>query len=170
MRRTGRRHVLPSAAAVWSAPARAAPWVRPWTARTDGATPPTMNKRSHQIEALFRRGEQLHLAGRATEAEHAYRQVLDAAPRHAAALHALGALALQTGRAELAEALVAQAVALKPAVVFKLTHAHALLALQRPAEAAALCRTLIRAAPQNAQAYQVLGHALSDAGDAGGAV
>ncbi len=129
-----------------------------------------MSKRSHQLEALFQHGERLHMAGRLAEAEQAYRQVLSAAPRHAATLHALGAMALQTGQPALAETLLTQAVAQKPAASFQLTMANALLALRRPAEAAALCRTLVRTTPQNAQAHQTLGHALSDSGDAEGAL
>src|SRR4051794_32385907 len=124
-----------------------------------------MSKRSQQIESLFKAGERLHVAGRLAEAEQAYRQVLHTAPRHAAALHALGALALQGGRAEMAETLVAQAIALRPAVAFQLTRVHVLRALHRPAEAVTHCQALLRTAPQNAVVHQALGHAFSDAGN-----
>ena len=123
-----------------------------------------MSKRSQQIEALFRQGQHLHLAGRLAEAENAYRQVLLAMPRHAEALHALGALALQCGNAEVANRMVEQAIAQKPAADFQLTRAHVLLALRRPEPAAEAARLVLRARPRDAAAHQVLGHALSDAG------
>jgi Flp pilus assembly protein TadD len=123
-----------------------------------------MSKRSQQIGAFFLRGQQLHVAGRLTEAEQVYRQVIAAAPRHAEALHALGALALQAGRPEVAEGLIAQALASRPATEFQLTRAHALLALRRPEEAEQAVRLVLRGRPQSAEAHQVLGHALSDGG------
>lgn len=129
-----------------------------------------MSKRSQQIDAFFRRGQQLHVAGRLQEAEAIYRQVIAAMPRHADALHALGALALQAGRATDADTLVSQAIALKPAAGFQLTRANALLALNRPWDAAEVARLVLRALPQNADAYQVLGHALCDGGQPNGAI
>lgn len=123
-----------------------------------------MSKRSQQIDAVFRQGQQLHRVGRLAEAEQIYRQVIGAMPRHADAVHALGALALQAGRPAVAEALLDQAIGLKPAADFQITRAHALLALHRPLEAADAVRTVLRARPHSAEAYQVLGHALSDAG------
>jgi Flp pilus assembly protein TadD len=123
-----------------------------------------MSKRSQQIDAAFRQGQQFHTAGRLAEAEQIYRHVLAAAPRHAEALHALGALALQAGRADAADALLRQAIGVKPAASFLLTRAHALLALRRPEEAAQLCRTVLRGQRNNPEAFQVLGHALSDSG------
>jgi Flp pilus assembly protein TadD len=121
-----------------------------------------MSKRVQQIEAFFRQGQQLHAAGRLVEAEQIYRQVLVAVPRHAEALHAMAALALQSGRPDTADTLLLQAIALKPAATFQLTRAHALLALHRPDEAAQLCRLVLRARPNSAEAHQVLGHALTD--------
>ncbi len=121
-----------------------------------------MSKRSQQIDALFRQGQQLHMAGRLGEAEQLYRQVLAVAPRHAEALHALGALALQSGNPALADTLLSQAIALRPAAAFQLTRAHALLALHRPQEAAQVVRQVLRGQPHSAEAHQLLGHALSD--------
>ncbi len=123
-----------------------------------------MSKRSQHIDVLFQHGERLHVAGRLTEAEQTYRQVLAVAPRHAATLHALGALALQSGHAAEAEALISRAIAQRPAAAFHLTRAHALLALKRTKEAVQCCRLVLRAAPNNAGALQALGHALSDDG------
>jgi Flp pilus assembly protein TadD len=122
----------------------------------------TMSKRSQQIDAFFRQGQQFHMAGRLAEAEQIYRQVIVAMPRHADALHALGALALQAGRPAVADTLLLQAIGLKPAAEFQLTRAHALLALNRPEDAAQTARLVLRTHPQNAGAHQLLGHALSD--------
>jgi Flp pilus assembly protein TadD len=129
-----------------------------------------MSKRSQQIEAFFRQGQQMHMAGRLAEAEHIYRQVIAAAPRHAEALHALGALALQAGRAAVADSLLMQAIALRPAAEFQLTRANALLALRRPDDAAQAVRQVLRGRPHSAEAHQVLGHALSDGGQAEAAI
>jgi Flp pilus assembly protein TadD len=123
-----------------------------------------MSKRSQQIDAFFRQGQQRHMEGRLAEAEQIYRQVLAAMPRHAEALHALGALALQSGQPAVAESLLTQAIALKPTANFQITRANALLALNRPGDAVEIARHVLRARPQNAEAHQVLGHALSDSG------
>ena len=121
-----------------------------------------MSKRSQQIDALFRQGQQRHMAGRLAEAEQVYRQVIAAAPRHAEALHALGALALQSGQPASAETLLLQAITLRPSATFQQTLGHALLALNRPHDAENLARIVLRARPHSAEAYQLLGHALSD--------
>jgi Tfp pilus assembly protein PilF len=121
-----------------------------------------MSKRQQQIGLLFRQGQHLHVAGRLAQAEQVYRQVLAVAPRHADALHALGALALQAGQPVAAEALLEQAIGLKPAADFLLTRAHVLLALKRPAEAEQAVRRVLQARANSAEAHQVLGHALLD--------
>jgi Flp pilus assembly protein TadD len=129
-----------------------------------------MSKRSHQIDAFFRQGQQLHTSGRLAEAEQIYRQVIAASPRHADAIHALGALALQAGRPDAADDLLSQAIGLKPTAEFRLTHVAALTALNRPEDAASLARQITRGNPRNAQAWQMLGHALSDSGQPDAAV
>lgn len=50
------------------------------------------------IDEVLGQGWQRHKAGRLPQAEQLYRQVLQANPRHARALHLLGVIALQTGR------------------------------------------------------------------------
>ncbi len=129
-----------------------------------------MSKRSQQIDALFQHGQRCHMAGRLADAERAYRQVIAAAPRHADALHALGALALQAGLPDAAATLVGQAIDLKSAADFHLTRAHVFLALNRPHDAVQSCRVALRAKPGSAVAYQTLGHALSDRGDPDAAI
>jgi Flp pilus assembly protein TadD len=63
-----------------------------------------------------------------------------------------------------ADTLLRQAIGLKPAVDFQITRANALLALNRPEDAAQAARLVLRARPRSAEAHQVLGHALSDGG------
>lgn len=55
-----------------------------------------------------------HRAGRLTEAERGYRDILLDEPEHPDSLHLLGVIALQTGNLESALALVQRAVALRP--------------------------------------------------------
>src|SRR5260221_14400674 len=55
-----------------------------------------------------------HQAGDLIEAERLFRHVLTGAPHHPAALHHLGVIALQHGRAEPAAALLAEAAAHPP--------------------------------------------------------
>jgi hypothetical protein len=59
---------------------------------------------------------------------------------------------------------------LRPAAEFQLTRAHVLLALRRPEEAVAAVRQVLRGRGQSAEAHQVLGHALSDSGQAEAAI
>ena len=132
-----------------------------WEDQTLGA----MSKRKHQVDAAYRQVHQLHAAGRLAEAEAGYRQILAAFPRHADSLHMLGVLALQTGHSAAALAMVDQAIVQAPSVaIYHVNRASALLALQRPAEAEAACRHALRLKRNSAEAYQTLGHALSDQG------
>jgi tetratricopeptide (TPR) repeat protein len=65
----------------------------------------------NQPDELFRLARGHHQAGRLTEAEDAYQQLLASHPQHAGALHGLGTLALQADESELAERLFRQAIA-----------------------------------------------------------
>ncbi len=66
--------------------------------------------------SLLQQASQHHMAGRLAEAEAFYRQALDAADGRASALHGLGVIAFQRGRAEDACELINQAIELKPDV------------------------------------------------------
>jgi len=121
-------------------------------------------------EKAFRLGQQWHRAGQLAQAEQFYRQALAADPRHADTLHALGALALQAGHAADAEMLVGQALSVRSHADYHLTRAHALLALRRFADAETCARAVLKSRPRSAAAYQVLGHALTDAGRSEAAV
>ena len=61
------------------------------------------------IAETLQTGLDHHRAGRFLEAEHFYRRVLEAHPRHAGAYHLLGLLAFQVGKHELAAQLVGDA-------------------------------------------------------------
>jgi protein O-GlcNAc transferase len=64
------------------------------------------------IQMLFEDAVRRHMSGQMAEAEQLYRKILDIEPRHAASLHGLGSLSLQTGRYDVAAELIAQAIAL----------------------------------------------------------
>ncbi len=123
-----------------------------------------MSRRSKQLDAAFQQGERLHAAGRLNEAEQVYRQILATEPRHADSLHMLGVLALQAGHAAAALELFDGAIAMRPLIApYHVHRAHALLALGRPLEAIPACRIALRTRSNNAEAWQVLGHAHTDA-------
>ncbi len=66
---------------------------------------------------------QHHQAGRLGDAERLYREILAADARNADALHLLGVLAYQAGKADIAVGMMSQAVAIdgtKPAVFYNL--------------------------------------------------
>jgi predicted O-linked N-acetylglucosamine transferase (SPINDLY family) len=106
-----------------------------------------------------------HQAGRWTEAEGLYRQVLAASPDHADALHLLGTLACQQGRTDLALELIGKAIALFPGAA---PYHHNLGETYRRAghrEAAITCfRRAIALRPDDAEAYNSLGAALFETG------
>lgn len=129
-----------------------------------------MSRRAQQISLTFQQARQLHGNGRLGDAEYLYRQILQANPRHADALHGLGMLALQSGHREAAEDLITQAIKLKPSAEFRLTLANAWIALNRPRDAVDAVRTVLSARGNDPAAWQTLGHALSDSGQAEEAV
>jgi len=90
-----------------------------------------------QIEQTLAVATEHHRAGRTAEAERLYRDVLDASPGHPDALHLLGVLALQSGRADEAVDRIAQAVAGDDgSPLFHANLGHALHASGRHREAA----------------------------------
>jgi predicted O-linked N-acetylglucosamine transferase (SPINDLY family) len=117
------------------------------------------------IQQAFELAQHHHQAGRLTEAEQLYRQVLALQPDHVGALHYLAATAHQHGQNDVALDLIRQVLALRP----DYPDAHGLLGLvfraqgQLP-EAAAEQRTAIALDPNYAEAYSNLGNALRDNG------
>jgi len=115
------------------------------------------------LHALFDKAVQAHQAGQFSEADAAYRQILDADPGHADANHLLGVLALQTGNHEAAVQLIERAIAANPAVAA--FHANLGVALKergRFEDAAASQRKAIGLQPDFADAHFNLGNALVD--------
>jgi tetratricopeptide (TPR) repeat protein len=70
------------------------------------------------VREMFAAAFQHHQAGRFSEAERLYRDVLAVDPRHADSLHLLGGVACQTGRHELAFQLIGSAIAINTKIPF----------------------------------------------------
>ncbi len=66
------------------------------------------------IQLTYRTALQHHQQGQLAQAEELYRQVLEASPHHADALHYLGVIYHQNGRHDLAVSTIAQALAIAP--------------------------------------------------------
>jgi tetratricopeptide (TPR) repeat protein len=100
-------------------------------------------------------------AGRLAEAELLYRQILQAEPDHADALHLLGVLALQSGRHQAAVEYIGNALRLKPHQAAAHANLGTVHAQQgRLNEAVACFRRAVELAPQFAAAHANLGSAL----------
>lgn len=109
------------------------------------------------IEQTLEAAVQEHQAGRLTEAQALYRQVLAVRPDQPDALHLLGVLAYQVGQNETALQLVRRAVALNPAAGdFQINLGEILWATGRMDEAIAAYRSAARLAPGSAVAQNGL--------------
>jgi len=109
-------------------------------------------------DALFVPALQLHQAGRLSDAEALYRNVLALAPRHTGALTYLGVLYHQTGRSEAGINLIRQAIATnrddaEPRYSLGLIHAN----LGQYEEAIAQTRRALKLNPAHAEARTNLG-------------
>jgi protein O-GlcNAc transferase len=108
---------------------------------------------------------QHHQAGRVTDAEALYRQILAVQPKNPDALHLLGMLARQLGRHESAADLIRQAIAVNPADPrYYLGLGSAELAQGRLDEAISAYRTTLQLKPGVAVAHSNLGAALREKG------
>lgn len=104
---------------------------------------------------------QHHRAGRLGEAERLYREVLEAQPEHADALHLLGVLAHQTGRQGLAVEMIERAIARNGSMpAFHNNLGNALAAAGRWPDAERAYRRAIEHKKDYAEAYYNLGGAL----------
>ena len=120
-----------------------------------------------QVPTLFAAAVQHHRAGRLTEAEQLYRQILAIDPSHADSLHRLGVIAYQVGQPEAAVDLLNRAIAVDRTVAAY--HSHLSLALEelgRLEEAAAAGRAAAALAPEAADAHGNLGLVLLKLGRA----
>ena len=118
------------------------------------------------VSALFERAAGLHRAGQWDQAEPLYRRVVAQLPAHAEALHLLGLLEFQSGRAEAAAATIGAAIALDGScAAFHTNRGLALAARGRWAEAVECQRRAISLAPDAPEPHHNLGHALRELGD-----
>jgi Tfp pilus assembly protein PilF/SAM-dependent methyltransferase len=117
---------------------------------------------SHQdIGQLFRGAIGHHQAGRLDVAERGYLAALAQDPLHAASLHHLGIIALQTGRARDAIELIGRAAGLKPELPDQQYNLGvALQGVGRLDDAAACYRNAISLKPNYAAAHMNLGNLL----------
>jgi protein O-GlcNAc transferase len=123
------------------------------------------------ISQAFRIAVQHHQAGRLSEAEALYRQVLAAQPNHADALHFLGVIAHQIGRDDLAVAWVRQAIALDPNnPVAHSNLGEAYRTMGRLDESIAACRRALQIKSDFPEAHYNLGNALRERGQLNEAV
>jgi tetratricopeptide (TPR) repeat protein len=108
---------------------------------------------------------QHHLAGRLSDAETLYREVLAADPNSADALHLLGVVAHQTGRIERAVELIRAAIAVNPAVAgYHCNLGVALGALGRLTEAIAAYQAAVECQPDLAEAITNMGALFAERG------
>jgi tetratricopeptide (TPR) repeat protein len=108
---------------------------------------------------------QHHQAGRLQVAEQVYRQILEADPNQADAIHLLGVIAHQIGKHEIAVEYIGRAITLKGNAVAYHNHlGRANYALRRIPEAVACYRRALELEPGFAEAHDNLGNALQDQG------
>lgn len=109
-----------------------------------------------------------HAAGRAAEAESAYRAVLAAHPGHPDALHLLGVLALQHGRPAIAVQCIGESIRQNPGNAAGFSNlAGALRQLGRLEEARASARVALALDPGFYDGLDTLAEILSDRGEHG---
>ena len=112
-----------------------------------------------------------HRAGRLDRAGASYRKILKKWPENPDALHLLGMVALDEGRAERAAQLIGRAVALAPQTAeMHANLGNALRTLARSGEACASFRRAIALQPDYAPAHNNLGLLLHATGDFAGAL
>lgn len=110
------------------------------------------------VDQAFAAALEHHRAGRLVEAERGYRALLQREPAHADSLNLLGVIALQTGNAESALALVQRAVALRPdAPACRNNLGQILERLGREDEAIRCYEAAIELDPEYAEAHNNLG-------------
>lgn len=123
---------------------------------SNSSTPATVS-----LQQAFGIALKHHQAGRLTEAEVLYRQILQAAPRHADARHLLGVIAYQAGQPKAAVELIRQALAISPDTPDYYVNLGEALRSSGEAEAALdAYRAALSRQPQNVAAWCNLGIAL----------
>ena len=134
-------------------------------AKRSGADP-TADVLSPAAEQALAAAAQHHGAGRLTEAEAGYRQVLAENPNHPVVLHLAGVAAYQLGNGDDAVGLMERAVGVKPDFFEALNNLGAAYrALDRTDDAIASYRRAIAVKPDYAEAHFNLGNALHQQGE-----
>ncbi len=111
--------------------------------------------------ALFDQAVRHHQNGKLAEAEALYRNIIQADPGHAEALHFLGILAQQSGHPQAAVSLIRQAIALKPNVTdFPFNLGVVFKDLGQWPEASACFQSVLNIDPTHREALNNLGLAL----------
>jgi len=111
------------------------------------------------IQALMDQGLQAHQSGDLTDAEAAYRKILDTAPGHADANHLLGVIALQVGDHQAAVELIGKTIQItSSAAAYHCNLGNALYELGRLEDAAASQSQAIVLDPDYAKAHNNLGN------------
>jgi tetratricopeptide (TPR) repeat protein len=117
------------------------------------------------IERKLNGARALHQAGRLTEAEALYREILGVDPNHPDGLHLLGVIAQQRGHNESAVELIRKAIARKARVAdFHCNLGNALAALGRTNEAQTHYRRAIALNPAHPESRNNLGNLLKNQG------
>jgi tetratricopeptide (TPR) repeat protein len=125
------------------------------------------NSQSDDLELSLRQGLERHGAGDLRQAEQIYRRILREKPDHPGALHYLGVIALQLGRADAAVDLIGRAVSARPDDVDALTNlGNALQAAGRSKDAIDSFGRALALRPGSAAILANLGSALAQSGDA----
>ena len=125
----------------------------------------TRSKKPTELKAVLKAAVANHKAGRLSEAERIYRQVLKARPDHADALHLLGMIAHQCGKHERAIELIGKAIENSPGqAAFFNNLGEAQRALGRLSDAVASYQRAIAIDPNLAEAHNNLGLALRNQG------
>jgi tetratricopeptide (TPR) repeat protein len=106
---------------------------------------------------------QHHRAGRLQAAEQIYRQILQAEPNHADAIHLLGVIAHQAGKHRIAVEYIGRAIGLnRTEAAYHNNLGEAYRALRRVPEAVACYRRALELKPDYAEAHNNLDAALND--------
>jgi len=108
---------------------------------------------------------QHHSAGRLPQAERSYQQILQSDPNQPVALHLLGVIAHQTGKAEVAVEFITKAVAIKPDFVEAyIVLGNAFQELGKLDQAISSYAKVLAMAPDYAEVHNNLGNALQELG------
>ncbi len=118
------------------------------------------------LQAKFNEALAHHQAGRLADAEKMYRDILQADPRNAHALHLLGVIASQVGRFDVAVDLIHKAIAQNAQIpIFQNSLGNALKGQGKLAEAITAYRRATARQPDSAANHENLGIALAEHGD-----